>query len=198
MIKIEGSEALDKKLKDLSTSSPGFEKRLRGAIREILGQVRATLRNSAKEGLGMNSDPRQAYKAVRFAVYKRIFGGQVNILPGRGTKKAHYDPPRHPSRRGGNRRVRSPRTQDLLDYYGESRGFVLRFLNAGTGARYNGGRNGRTEYEREIFALNHEGRSYRGSIRRRDWFGPRSQKELEKAAAKLQKLIDEIINNEFI
>lgn len=199
-VTINGIEELDKKIKQLSTDSPGFEKRLRDAIRKVLGEVRAKLQQSAESGLQMKGDPRQAYKAVRYAVYKRILGGQVNILDPRKVQKAPYNPPRklQPKQRGGNRMVRSNRTQDLMEYYGASRAFVLRFLNAGTEARYNGGRNGRTEQERDKFIIANEGRNYRGRIAPRNWFGPRSHSELQNAAYRIQDIIDRVINDEFV
>lgn len=198
-VTIEGNDKLEEKMKSLRSDSPGFEKRLRAAIRKVLGEVRKNLQSDARSGLQMESDPRNAYKAVRYAVYKRILGGQVNILPGRSTSKRHYEPPRHPSHRGGNRMLRSQRTQDMLDYEGASRGFVLRFLNAGTDVRYAGsGRNGRTEAEKEDFILKTEGRGHRGRIAPRNWFGPKSQRELENASRRIQELIDRIINDEFV
>ena len=93
--------------------------------------------------------------------------------------------------------VRSKRTQDLMSYEGADRGFILRFLNAGTEARYTGGRNGRNEAERTRFIESHEGRGFRGSISARNWFGPRSQKEMEAAAQNIQAIIDKVINDEF-
>lgn len=199
-VTISGLDAFEKKLKGLETTNPGFEKRLRGVIRKVLGEVRAKMRESAQTDLGMKSDPRKAYKAVRYAVYKRVLGGQVNILNSKSTVKGNYEPPRKGLPvRGGNRRVRSLRTQELLDYEGVSRGFVLRFLNAGTYDRYAGfGRNGRTQEQREKFILSHGGRGFRGSIAPRNWFGPRSQRELENAAGNIQAIIDKIINDEFV
>ena len=198
-IVIEGIEELDKKLEYLKTSGTGFEKRLQQVIRKVLGEVRAQLQGSAESGLGMKSDPRKAYKAVRYAIYKRILGGQVNILDPRRVQKMAYNPPRklQPKQRGGNRMTRSGRTQDLLEYYGGSRAFVLRFLNAGTEPRYNGGRNGNTEEERFRFIASHEGRRYRGAIAPRNWFGPRSHRELQNAAIRIQELVDRIILDEF-
>lgn len=200
-ITIEGIDELNRKLEQMKTNGTGFEKRLREAIRKVLGEVRAKMQGSAQSGLGMQADPRRAYKAVRYAVYKRILGGQVNILDPRRVQKAPYNPPRRgtsdPKGRGGNRMTRSPRTQDLMEYYGASRAFVLRFLNNGTEPRYNGGRNGRTREERDTFILNHEGRSFRGSIGARNWFGPRSHQELEKAAHNIQQIVDRIVNDEF-
>jgi hypothetical protein len=40
-VTIAGLDALDKKLAQLKTDSPGFEKRLRDVIRKILGKARA-------------------------------------------------------------------------------------------------------------------------------------------------------------
>lgn len=199
-ITITGLEDFEKRIKQIETTNPGFEKRLRGAIKKVLGEVRSNMQKSAKDDLQMQSDPRKAYKAVRYAVYKRIFGGQVNILDGRKVTKGNYEPPKKGlPRRGGNRRVRSDRTQDLISYEGASRAFVLRFLNAGTKARYSGyGRNGRNENEFNKFVLNHNGRGFRGSIAARNWFGQRSHRELENAAANIQIIIDRVIKEEFV
>ena len=199
-VEITGLDAFEKKIEELKTTNPGFEKRLRGVIRKVLGEVRAKMQQSAQSDLQMQRDPRKAYKAVRYAVYKRIFGGQVNILQSQRASghRSSYEPPRKSMpRRGGNRMVRSKRTQDLMSYEGADRGFILRFLNAGTEARYTGGRNGRNEAERTRFIESHEGRGFRGSISARNWFGPRSQKEMEAAAQNIQSIIDKVINDEF-
>lgn len=199
-VEITGLSEFEAKLQKMKTDNPGFEKRLQGAIRKVLGEVRAKMQSSAQSGLQMQSDPRKAYKAVRYAVYKRILGGQVNILDPRKVQKAPYNPPRkqRTSLRGGNRMTRSDRTQNLLDYFGASRAFVLRFLNAGTEPRYNGGRNGRTQEQRDKFILNHGGRAFRGAISGRNWFGPRSHAEMQRAAYHIQEIIDKVINDEFV
>lgn len=182
VIIIEGIDELEKKLKQMRTDDPTFEKRLRGAIREILKEARNELAKNATKGLDMKSDPRQAYRAVRSSVYKRIFGGQVNILQSRkaGAGKL-YEPQRklQPGQRGGNRMVRSKRTEQLMSYQGKDRGFILRFLEAGTSQRTSYGGN-------------------RGSITARHWFGTTSRQEFEHAAEKLQKLVDRIIKDEFV
>ena len=181
-VTISGLDAFEKKLKQLETTNPGFEKRLRGVIRQVLGEVRANLSKDATSGLQMKSDPRKAYKAVRYAVYKRLLGGQVNILQSRkaGSMKL-YEPPRkqREGQRGGNRMLRGKRTEQLMSYQGKDRGFILRFLNAGTDNRTSYGGN-------------------RGAISARNWFGGASQKELERVAEKIQELIDKVINEEFV
>lgn len=187
-VTIEGLDELDKKLAQLKTNSPGFEKRLRDVIRKILGKARANLRKEAASGLQMQSDPRHAYKAVRFAVYRKIFGGQLNILQSRKAGKGHlYEPPRklRPGQRGGNRVPRSRRTEDLMSYEGMNRGFILRFLNQGTGSRMAGSRGGHLS-------------GNRGSIAARNWFGNASMREMQAVAGKMQELIDKIIKEEFI
>ena len=208
-ITITGIDELEKKLTQMRTEDPTFEKRLRGAIREILKEARKALSDDAKTNLQIKNDPRSAYKAVRSSVYKRLFGGQVNILNNRraGAMKL-YEPQRTltAGQRGGNRKKRSQRTTDLMSYQGKDRGFILRFLNAGTGDRTinfkddpgreyvdRGRRGGNLQkYGKTI----NTGR--RGNIGARNWFGPQSQREMQAAAGKLQELIDKIINDEFV
>lgn len=180
-ITIDGIDELNRKLEQMKTQGTGFEKRLREAIRKIMGEARANLQKDAASGLQMQSDPRHAYKAVRYAVYKRIFGGQVNILQSRRAgNRTSYEPERkiREGQRGGNRMMRSRRTENLMSYEGKDRGFILRFLNQGTTQRTSYGGN-------------------RGSIAARRWFGSASQRQLEASAAKLQQIIDKVINEEF-
>jgi hypothetical protein len=72
---------------------------------------------------------------------------------------------------------RSRRTEDLLTYQGADRGFILRFLNAGTSDRES--RVGR-----------------RGSIAARNFFATSAQSAMEKAAAQLDTLIEDLIKQE--
>lgn len=194
-IEITGLEDRIKKFSEASTKNPEMQRRIREVIRATLAKVRKSLQGQAQSGLQMQSDPRKAYKAVRMAVYRRIFGGQVNILQSNKAGAGHYyEPPRHPSHRGGNRMAQSGRTRKMMSYQGSERGFILRFLNQGTDVRYTGGRNGRTESERSRFIESHGGRGHRGSIAARNWFGSASQRELENAAANLDKMIDDIVS----
>lgn len=195
-IEITGLEERIRQLGEASTNNPMMQRRIREVIKQVLGRVRKDLQDHAASGLQMQTDPRSAYKAVRFAVYRKLFGGQVNILSPRNKGKGRlYEPPRklQPKQRGGNRRTRSDRTAELMSYFGKDRGFVLRFLNAGTRVRYNGGRNGRTEEQYNTFIAHHEGRGHRGAISARNWFGGASQQQLENAANNLDKMINDII-----
>lgn len=197
-ITITGLGEFEKKLAQLKTDSPGFEKRLRGVIRKILGHARANLRKDAAEGLDMKSDPRHAYKAIRFAVYKRLFGGQVNILNSRKAgASTNYKPERKGSiGRGGNRRKRTSR--DLDKYEGVNRGFILRWLN-----------NGMTKTSPRVIKFTenpsrhvdkwnkHPNTGNRSFITARNWFRGASLKELQAVAGEMEELIDKIINDEF-
>lgn len=168
-----------KELEKLMMSNPAMEKKVQGLIRKVLGEVRKNIGSAAREA--MESDPRNAYKAVRSAVYKRILGGNVNILQKRRAsgRGGSYTPTKtlKNGQRGGNRILRSERTMMLESYIGSDRGFVLRFLNAGTQQRS-------TIY------------GNRGSIATRNFFGNRSHADMEKAAQNLETLIDELIKQE--
>ena len=201
-IEMKGLSEFEKKLSQLKTDNPGFEKRLREVIRKILGHARANLRKDAASGLDMQSDPRNAYKAVRFAVYKRLFGGQVNILQSRHSGAMRlYEPQRtlDPSKRGGNRRQRSQRTTNLMSYNGVDRGFILRWLNNGM-TKTNPRVIQFTENERRMVDRwnKHPNTGYRGAIAARNWFGNASLMELRNVAGEMQQLIDKVIKDEFI
>lgn len=73
--------------------------------------------------------------------------------------------------------MRSERTMKLESYVGNERGFILRFLNAGTQIRM-------TRY------------GNRGAIAPRNFFGNRSHLEMEQAAKNLETLIDNLIKQE--
>jgi hypothetical protein len=199
-IELKGLQEFEKKLSQLKTDNPGFEKRLRDAIRKVLGHARANLRKNAASGLNMNSDPRHAYKAVRFAVYKHIFGGQVNILQSRRAGfPSNYKPDRtlDQSKRGGNRRRRQSR--DLGIYEGVDRGFVLRWLNGGMTKTNPREIKFTSNEKRHVDKWNkHPNTGNRGAIRARNWFGNASLQELNHVAGEMQILIDKIIKEEFV
>lgn len=203
---VEGFVEQRKELDRLLMSNPAMEKKVQGLIRKVLAAVKKSLGQAARDK--MNSDPRHAYKAIRTAVYKRILGGNVNILNKRRASSAggSYTPTRtlRSGQRGGNRKERSERTYRLESYEGSDRGFILRFLNAGTNDRYinffpdsrrehvhRGSQGGNMKkYGKTI----NTGR--RGRIAARNWFGSRSQQEMEAAANNLEKFIDALIQQE--
>ena len=174
-IEIQGLDDRIKQMGQLATDNPMMHKRINEVIRQALAKVRKELQGEARTGLGMMSDPRKAYKAVRMAVYRKIFGGQVNILQNRKAGTPHYyEPQRHPSRVGGNRRKQSAETRRMMSYEGKDRNMILMWLNGGTNERD-------TRYGR------------RGSIAARNWFGSSSYQKMQAAAAEIDQMIDDLI-----
>ena len=164
-------------LESMLVSNPDTAANIRKLITQEIAKARAAISQSAKGE--MASDPRQAYKAVRRSVYKSILGGQVNIFNPRGgasssgssfAKARKLD--NHPHQRGGNRRKRSARTDQVDGYVGKDRGFILRFVNSGISKPR------QTRY------------GNRGVIPARNWLATSGQRELEAAAERLSALID--------
>jgi hypothetical protein len=182
---VDGLVKQREELERLLMSNPEMEKKVQGLIRKVLLQARKTI--SGDISAKMKNDPRQAYKAVKSAVYRRILGGNVSLLNKRRAGKRGPVPPvvhkletttnSKGNHRGGNRMPRSRRTEDLLTYQGADRGFILRFLNAGTG-------------DRESRVGN------RGHISPRNFFANSSHNAMQKAAEQLDTLIDELIKKE--
>ena len=203
-IQVDGLVKQREELERLMMGNPQMEKRVQGLIRKVLMAARREIGKGIKFDKG---DPRQAYKAVKTAVYRQILGGSVSILNKRSVKFDNYEPPRtlRAGQRGGNRRVRSDRSNKLMHYAGESRGFVLRFLNAGTQGRaidfkydearehvHRGSQGGNLKkYGTTI----NTGR--RGNIKPRNFFGQLAPSAMNKAADELMKLIDDMIKQEF-
>lgn len=202
-VKIEGLIERREELERLLMKNPAMEKKVQKLIRKVLMQVRRRMGDNIPFKHG---DPRKAYKAVKTAVYRQILGGNVSILNKRkrSTQFSNYEPPRtlKPGQRGGNRRPRSQRTWDLIHYAGPDRGFVLRFINSGVGNRairfkydearenVHRGSQGGHKYGKTINT------GFRGNIAPRNWFGNRSQREMERGAEELTKLIDDLIKQE--
>jgi hypothetical protein len=181
---VDGLVKQKEALESLMMSNPEMEKRVQKLIRQVLLSARRMVSNDAK-GV-MKSDPRQAYKAVKSSVYKRILGGSVSILNRKNAKGGgSYEPPRklRQGQRGGNRVPRSQRTQQVMSYEGADRAFILRFLNAGTDVREAGTRSGRKS-------------GNRGRIAPRNFFANSSHTAMQKAAEQLSTLIDEMIKKE--
>ena len=75
---VDGIVRQKQELESLLMSNPEMEKKVQGLIRKVLLAARRTISGDAKGVI--KSDPRQAYKAVKSAVYRRILGGNVSIL----------------------------------------------------------------------------------------------------------------------
>ena len=136
------------------STNPKTQKALQKLIRKALMEVRPELVSAARGA--MDSDPRGAAHGIRTAVYKKILGGNINILNMR--KKAgtptSYEPPRklQPGQRGGNRVPRGKRTDTVMHYGPHDRQWILRFINSGTSDRMAGSRGGRLSGNRGSIA----------------------------------------------
>lgn len=165
-----------KLLEALATVNPKTHEELRKVIGAELRKARNEVAKSAK----FKSDPREASRAVRRSVYDKILGGNVNIL---NSRRAHgvtsYVPTRkldaNPKQRGGNRVKRSPRTQQIMNYEGRDRGFILRFVNSGT-------------YKANPRSTR---LGNRGTITPRNWFTHAGQQQMQALTQRLSRMIDE-------
>jgi len=160
------------------STNPKTQKALQKLIRKALMEVRPELVSAARGA--MDSDPRGAANGIRLSVYKKILGGNANILNSRKAgKPTTYEPPRKlkPHQRGGNRVPRGERTNKVMHYGPHDRQWILRFLNSGTSDRMAGSRGGRLS-------------GNRGSIAARNFFSGAAASSLTKAADNLATLID--------
>ena len=174
-ISIENNVQLDR----LLLTNPEMEKKVRSIVRQVIKGAIGPVKQAAD-----SQSTKQAAEAVRKAVYKKVLGGSINILDGRGRAGSRAPlPPESPRKKshaiGGNRIPRSRRTEDLLTYQGKDRAFILRFLNSGTPKRDTNG-------IRRV-----------GQIAARNWFPGLAQKELEHAAEQFDLLLDALIKKEF-
>lgn len=186
---IDGFVEARKELEALMIKNPAMEKKVQGLIRKVLMEARRKIGAEAQSN--MKSDPRQAYKAVKTAVYRQILGGSVSILKKKKAGARGAAP--------GGSRGRLQRTEQLMSYQGADRGFILRFINAGTDARQAKYMNGHP-IQRTKKVPWHTYKSGvvggRGAIRPRNFFASSSQQAMRDAAEHLTQLIDELIKSE--
>lgn len=182
-VQVYGVDANLKSFGRIMTNDPNMAGMFRKYIRSVLKEARKKLSKDVKSY--MKADPRKAAQAVKFSVYKSLFGGNLSILQKkRGTAGVKYELKRqrmvqqNPKMRGGNRRPRINDGRNRLDYYyGADRGFVLRFLGSGTVPRTSRFGN-------------------RGSVRQTDWFGHTAPWHMEDAAAQVAEAITEYVNQQ--
>lgn len=185
-------------LKAAMSTDPKMRKVIQQHIREALFEARREMINSANFA---NGDPRQSLRAIRTSVYEKVLGGQINI---KKAKSEHgggnsYTPPRKltPGQRGGNRRPRSERTEQINRGSPLDRGWILNILNKGTKTRVIGFRNtvkaNRTRYENRVYRISRGDKARtgnRGSIAPRNWFMPAAEKALQMAMQRISEMID--------
>lgn len=166
------------KLERLLASNPEMEKKVQKIVRKVLTVAQKSVQRTA-----MPLSSKEAYLGVRKAVYKKVLGGNINIISGGKSagKRAPIPPESQRKKshdRGGNRIPRSKRTEDLLSYAGPDRSFILRFMNDGTTTRTSRYGN-------------------RGAIAARNWFGPAATQALDQSAQMFDELITKLVEQEF-
>ena len=180
-LEVDSTVILDQQraLEAALSTNPKTQKALQKLIRQALMDVRPELVSAARGAMG--SDPRGAAQGIRLSVYKKILGGNVNILNMRRKAGAPtgYEPPRKlkPHQRGGNRVPRGARTDTVMHYGPHDRQWILRFINSGTSDRMAGSRGGHLS-------------GNRGNIAPRNFFRGAGERALTKAANNLATLID--------
>lgn len=191
MFKFEANESIileqQKAIEAALSTSPDAQKALRKIIRKYILEARKTVVDGIKFKDG---DPRNSAQAVRTSVYKAVLGGNINIFNSRKAHgSGHYEPPRHPSRRGGNRMQRSARTQQIMSYAPLDRGFILRWLNEGAGPR-------NIEFKRNEMRHTdrwntHPNSGNRGSIEARHFFRSLGDRALNRVRENLTEAIED-------
>lgn len=171
-------------------------KRLREAI---FNELKAA-RNKIVESIRLdNGDPRGTAHSVKRYIAGKYLGGVVSIASYKakasGTKNT-YEAPRklRPGQRGGNRMIRSERTQAMLSYGPQDRAFILNWVDAGTHPRYANGRNGKWSKKgenRTFFKLQENGGYFRKSIAPRNFFKTLGEPALETAIKSLGQMVEE-------
>lgn len=174
------------RLERLLSTDPTMEQYMRTAIDYVLQQARKDVVSEVSSVL--KSDPRKAARAVRRSLYKQILGGNINILRKRKASEPKSVPP---STRG-----RLASTTRYMGYFGADRGFILRFVNAGTDDRLATHMNGRrilrtSRTGNRVYISDKIGN--RGSIPGTNFFGPSSKAAMEEAAVLLAKELERII-----
>lgn len=181
-------------LQALTVVNSEMSQRLRESIFNELKKVRDNISSSIHF---KNGDPRGTAKAVKRYIARKYMGGVVSILSSRqasGVRNTYEEPRKLRSgQRGGNRMLRSPRTDYILGLAPQDRGFILRMVNSGTHPRYANGRNGKWKNgnNRTFFKLQEDGTYYRGSISPRNFFAQEGHRQMEAAVQNLSKMIDE-------
>ena len=184
-LRIESNVHLEK----LLTSDPEMEKEIRAIVSKVLRTAVKEVSHEAARYI--QNDPREAYKAVRKMVYKRVLGGNIKILSPRKAGKRGAAP--------GGSRGRLSRTTDILSYRGVDRSFILRFLDSGTNDRRATYMNGHRIMRENINERPKRRGGYmtniigaRGRITARGFFGPAAQKAIANAAKEMTVLLEQL------
>ena len=199
-------EMTQRALASLLVSHPDTRKRIQKIIRAELKDAANLLKKDAREA--MKEDYRKAYLAVRYNVYKKILGGNLNILASRraGQRAALIrERTLRVGQRGGNRRSVSMRTEQVETYYGKDRGFILRFLDSGTCTRTitfsPNPKRGSVNRGSQGGDLSKYGKTVntgsRGKIAPRSWFANAAPQAISQVAGRLDTILNEELESAF-
>ena len=184
-LRIESNVHLEK----LLTSDPEMEKEIRAIVSKVLRTAVKEVSHEAAQYI--QNDPREAYKAVRKMVYKRVLGGNINILSPKRAGKRGAAP--------GGSRGRLARTADILSYRGVYRSFILRFIDSGTDDRKATYMNGHRIVRANISERQKRRGGYvtdvigaRGRITARGFFGPAAKRAIANAAKEMTVLFEKL------
>lgn len=179
--------------------NPQLKKRIDEAIVDVLWEVRNRASNDVYSY--MKNDPRGTFNAVHHSVYRKVMGGNLNILTQRKALRMERIAP---STRG-----RSRKTEQMLSYSGPDRGMILRWINKGTRNRYTVRMDGHPMYRNSVnerpksrdyvfpHKLGGRGGAAKVNTRTINMFDKAIAPKMDEAEAKLNVMIDEIIDEMF-
>lgn len=188
----------EKNLEKMMTDNPQTRQAIQDLIRETMWEARNA---TANEVMGIVGNRGQSARALRNIVFKKVLGGNINILNMKKgtaawkvvqkTRKVEQNP----KMRGGNRRKRTTRTAMVEGYEPKARGFILRWQDEGTRQRFAVGRNhfGRTKNNLQYGKIAQRGLGNRGKIIAGNFFFRIASKHLGTAAQKLATMIEQEI-----
>lgn len=185
VIVLEHAREVMDALNALKTTNPTMNKGLKKLMKNSIGNARKQVVKDAKSVLPR--DPRRARNAVKHSSYKRVLGGNISIYSARKAGKTRpYTPVRklQPGQRGGNRWLRSERTERMDSYWGKDRAFILRWTNKGTLQRHIRRR------------TNKGGSNYgnRGSITGKPWFASSARNAMTTAEKEFKEGLFTAVN----
>lgn len=190
----QGLDLTQKGLEKLLTDNPEMRKKLEEVIRKLLWEARERLALNIKN---MYGGERESWRAVRNIVFKKVIGGNLNLMNMKRNKAQWKAIPKtrkveqNPHMRGGNRRWCSLSTIRSEGYEGKARGFILRFQNEGTTDRYNKPLPSKRLREVKSKSRPSGKRAYRGKIAGAKFFEQYATQSLNVMAAALNGMIDE-------
>jgi len=179
-IKFENSVELERLL--------STDKEMKAAMDRIIAAVLSKALKDTRASIQIKNDPLRARQAVHMAIYKKCFGGNLNLY---SRKRREGDAPVPASRRG-----RTSETERLMRLQGYDRTFILNILNSGTPERVAKKMNGR-DMKRESVYQRRGNRvfksmtlGYRGIIPGQAFFGTAAGNAIERNVEIFQEQIE--------